>query len=70
MDAKAFFGKVAAMRNAQKEYFKSRSRTALERSKALEKEVDAEIARVRSITGEKERTAERQQRLEFGGKGQ
>ena len=34
------------MRHFQKEYFKTRSRTALQQSKALEREIDAEIDRV------------------------
>lgn len=36
-----FVDKVSAMREAQKEYFKSRSPKALQRSKQLEKEVDS-----------------------------
>lgn len=33
----------------QKEYFKTRSKTALNASKALEREIDAEIDRVNKI---------------------
>lgn len=40
MDQSEFIDKVAAMRNAQKEYFKYRSKEALQRSKHLERDVD------------------------------
>ncbi len=49
MNARQFFDKVAAMRNAQKAYFKTRSGIALSKSKALEGEIDAEISRVQAI---------------------
>ncbi len=49
MDAKTFFQKVALMRKSQKEYFKSRSQTALRNAKALEAEIDNEITRVNNI---------------------
>ncbi|MBR4499809.1 MAG: hypothetical protein IKP11_04645 [Paludibacteraceae bacterium] len=49
--ARWFFGKVTAMRQAQREYFKTRSQSALRQSKALEREVDAEIERVNKILG-------------------
>lgn len=49
MTAKDFFYKVAELRYHQKEYFATRSRDSLEKAKALEREVDAEIARVNSI---------------------
>lgn len=39
------------MRKAQKEYFKTRSQTALRNSKAIEAEIDREIERVNKITG-------------------
>ena len=45
MNARQFFDKVALMRKLQKEYFRTRSKTALNQSKAVEREVDAEIAR-------------------------
>ena len=51
MDAKTFFQKVALMRKAQKDYFKTRSQTALRNSKALETEIDNEIERVNKIIG-------------------
>lgn len=46
MTPREFFDKVAAMRDAQKKYFKSRSRFDLDAAKRLEKEIDNEIARV------------------------
>lgn len=49
MNARRFFDKVAEMRRLQKEYFKSRNHFALERSKAIEKEIDKEIKRVQDI---------------------
>lgn len=49
MDAKTFFQKVALMRKHQKEYFATRSHSALRNSKALEKEIDEEIERVNNI---------------------
>lgn len=44
-----FIELVREMRNAQKEYFKTRSQTAMRNSKALETEVDKEIERVSNI---------------------
>lgn len=49
MNARQFFYKVVEMRSAQKDYFATRSSTALSKSKALEKEIDNEIARVNDI---------------------
>lgn len=49
--ARWFFNKVQAMRQAQREYFKTRSHSVLRQSKALEREVDAEIERVNKIIG-------------------
>lgn len=49
MDHKASYKLVVAMRNKQKEYFKTRSQSALRESKALEKRVDDEIKRVEDI---------------------
>jgi hypothetical protein len=40
-----FFKLVKAMREAQKEYFSTRSQQALQKSKELEKRVDASIKR-------------------------
>lgn len=47
--ARWFFNKVQAMRQAQKQYFKTRSQSALRQSKALEREIDAEIERVNAL---------------------
>lgn len=49
--ARWFFNKVQAMRQAQREYFKTRSQSALRQSKALEREIDAEIERVNALIG-------------------
>lgn len=51
MTAREFFDKVSSMRKAQKEYFKTRSQTALRKSKAIEAEIDKEIERVNKIIG-------------------
>lgn len=49
MNRRTFFEKVALMREAQKEYFRTRSHDALRKSKAFEAEIDAEIKRVRNM---------------------
>lgn len=49
MTAREFFEKVAAMRQAQRDYFKNRDKDTLIRSKTLEKEVDDEIKRATEI---------------------
>lgn len=49
MNSRTFFEKVALMREAQKEYFRTRSHDALRKSKALEAEIDTEIKRVRDL---------------------
>ena len=54
MNAREFFNKVAQMRSMQKEYFRTRSKTALQESKRLEREIDMEIARVEGIVGKSE----------------
>lgn len=53
MDSRQFFERVKMMRHFQKEYFKTRSRTALQQSKALEREIDAEIDRVNRLLDHK-----------------
>ena len=55
MNAKDFFGLVKEMRLQQKEYFKTRSSDVLKKSKALEKRVDDEIARVERILSKREK---------------
>jgi len=49
MNSRQFFDRVCLMRRLQREYFKTRSRGALEQSKAVEREIDAEIERVQKI---------------------
>lgn len=53
MTAKEFFDLVAEMREKQKEYFRTRSASALNESKTLEQRVDAEIWRVNQVLKEK-----------------
>lgn len=54
MNAKDFFFLVSSMRKAQKNYFRTRTTEALNQSKSLEKQVDAEIQRVNDIINEKQ----------------
>lgn len=54
MKPREFFDKVAQMRRMQKDYFKTRSSMALQRSRQLEKEIDDEIKRVEGILGHSE----------------
>lgn len=49
MNNRTFFEKVSLMREAQKDYFRTRSHDALRKSKALEAEIDREIERVRAM---------------------
>jgi len=51
MDARTFFDKVALMREYQIKYFKTKSSIYHRKSKELEKEIDTEIDRVKSILG-------------------
>lgn len=53
MNAEAFYKLVVAMRDKQKEYFRTRSQSVLRESKALEKRVDDEISRVEQILKDK-----------------
>ena len=53
MDAKAFFDLVALMRQYQKEYFRTRDKDVLIKSKNYEKLVDHEIDRVKTILNDK-----------------
>ena len=53
MTPKEFFDKVSRMRKAQKDYSRTRSGRALNESKRLEQEIDAEIERVRKVMEEK-----------------
>lgn len=49
MNSRQFFEKVALMREAQKEYFRTRSNDTLRKAKAIEAEIDTEIKRVRDM---------------------
>lgn len=49
MNSRYFFDMVCRMRKAQKNYFKTRDRDALNMSKEIEKQVDEEINRVNGI---------------------
>ena len=49
MKARQFFDLVSEVRDAQKSYFKTRSKEDLQRSFTLEKQLDAEIERVKNI---------------------
>lgn len=49
MNAREFFFLVASMRDAQKRYLKSRDDRVFRACRKLENEIDAEIARVKSI---------------------
>lgn len=64
MNSRAFFELVRSMREAQRAYFKSRSGIDLSRSKAYERQIDEEIARVDAIIARQ--AAESQPDL-FGG---
>ena len=52
-----FFRLVERMRNKQKEYFRTKGQAALNESKQLEREVDAEIKRANDILKTGRRTA-------------
>jgi len=54
MTAKEFFMLVVQMRNAQKQYFRTRDKSDLQASKQLEKQVDDEIRRVERLRIEPE----------------
>lgn len=57
MTSKQFFQRVSALRQLQKEYFKSRSSETLRQAKAVEREIDDEIARVNKLTSNSQPTA-------------
>lgn len=57
MNPVQFFDKVAEMREAQREYFRIRSKEALIKSKQTEREIDNEIERVKSIRASNPTTA-------------
>lgn len=49
MNSREFFYLVSQMRQAQNEYFRTREPKVLRACKAIEREVDDEIARVKDI---------------------
>lgn len=53
MNGKQFFDLVAALREKQKLYFRTRTKESLNESKALERQLDAEIDRVNRILKQK-----------------
>lgn len=62
MNPKEFFDKVVELREAQREYFRTRLPEALRKSKAIEADIDREIKRVQQIRKDRERAeAERLQ---------
>ena len=53
MNSRCFFDMVCRMREAQKNFFKTRDRDTLNVSKEIEKQVDEEIIRVNGILAKK-----------------
>lgn len=53
MNAREFFYLVSEMRSAQREYFDTKSQRVLIAAKQLEKQVDLEIERVKTICDQK-----------------
>lgn len=49
MDAKTFFYLVSEMRDAQRNYFRTRDRKVFVAARALEDQVDKEIRRVKAV---------------------
>lgn len=49
MNAREFFYKVAEMRDAQQRYFETRDQKLLQVCKALERQIDIEIKRVKAL---------------------
>lgn len=56
MTSRQFFDRVVQLRRLQKDYFATRSRESLQQAKALEKEIDQEIERVRKILAQREQS--------------
>ena len=50
MNAKEFYDTVVEMRKAHQEYFRTRTPSALQHSKQLERLIDKEIKRVDAVT--------------------
>lgn len=57
MNSREFYDRVCLMRRLQKEYDRSKSRSAARRRSDIEREIDAEIARVSALTGKAETPA-------------
>ncbi|WP_347288253.1 hypothetical protein [uncultured Alistipes sp.] len=57
MTPKQFFDKVVELRQAQREYFRTRLPDTLRKSKAIEAEIDKEIKRVQQIEAERAKAA-------------
>lgn len=55
MNAREFFYLVSQMRQAQRDYFADRDQLKLRRCKALERDVDDEISRVKDVISRQER---------------
>lgn len=55
MNAREFYNTVKSMREAQRNYFKFRTKQFLDESKRLEKTIDAEIKRVEQLEIDKQR---------------
>lgn len=51
MNSREFFDRVCLMRRLQRDYFQTRSKSVLQQSKAVEREIDAEIERVQKKLG-------------------
>lgn len=54
MDAKSFFYLVSEMRDAQRNYFRTRDRKVFVAARALEDQVDKEIRRVKAVVATNE----------------
>lgn len=54
MDARTFYNTVVLMRRYQREYFRTKSSSALQYSKNYEKIIDEEIKRVEKLQQEKQ----------------
>lgn len=59
MDSRAFYYLVKRMRAAQKDYFKTHNPNAFRTARALEGEIDREIARVELILKDAQETQEK-----------
>lgn len=60
MDAKSFFYLVAEMRDAQRNYFKTRDRKVFVAARVLEDQVDKEIRRVKAVVAMNEGEQQKQ----------